>query len=59
MTNMGNETMRLPEVARRLGITTSEVYELVGTERLAVERDDNGWRVVRSDVVEEFARQRA
>ena len=53
-----NQTLRLPDVARRLKLSYPVVYRLVLTGELDAERVGCGWQVSRT-AVERFAKSQA
>ncbi|MGH9119124.1 MAG: helix-turn-helix transcriptional regulator [Acidimicrobiales bacterium] len=56
---MTEQLLRIPEVARRLGLDGSDVYELVATGQLAAGKGNDGLVYVRESVLEDYERRRA
>ena len=52
------QPLRVPEVARRLGLPGAEVYDLIDRGELAAGKADDGLVYVTEDAVEEFRRNR-
>src|SRR5437868_4532357 len=56
---MSDEALRVPEVARRLGIDGTEVYDLIFRGELKAAKGKDGLVYVRESVVEDYKRSHA
>ena len=54
-----DEALRVPEVARRLGIDGTEVYDLIASGELTAGKGKDGLVYVRASAVQEYARRHA
>ena len=59
LNTMPTEPIRLPEAARRLGITTKAAYKLVDDGTLAATLRPDGWPSVDSEAVDALAAARS
>ena len=51
---MTTELLRCPEAARRLGVSTKRVYELIDSGELEYERGPQGWALIPVPALERF-----
>lgn len=56
---MPDELLRVPEVARRLGLDGVVVYDLIATEELKAGKGKDGMVYVRASELEDYQRRHA
>jgi hypothetical protein len=56
---MTDQPLRVPEVARRLGLEGAVVYDLIANGELAAGKGDDGLVFVRESTLEDYQRRHA